>query len=187
MIIARKCSKLIYIYVYRQCCLVHFAANCSNWKMTFRKPVATTWKMNENQFRQLFLSPWHMVSYIWVHFGLWRPIFTVKIWFSHIFPALAWSPFLSVNLTDKLARLILSGNNILILSGNKMSCYCSALASNMPVGFPSLSLCFFHQSVILSGDKTKLVVIVVHAVATNPQDIFSLLCIFSNLFSNGLQ
>ena len=79
MIIARKCSNLIYIYVYRQCCLVHFAANCSNWKMTFRKPVATTWKMNENQFRQMFLNPWHMLSYIWVHFGLWRPIFTVKI------------------------------------------------------------------------------------------------------------
>ena len=105
MIIARKCLKLIYSYVYRQCCLVHFAANCSNWKMTFRKPVATTWKMNENQFRQMFLNPWHMLSYIWVHFGLWRPIFTVKIWFSHIFPASAWSPFLSVNLTDKLARL----------------------------------------------------------------------------------
>ena len=107
MIIARKCSNLIYIYVYRQCCLVHFAANCSNWKMTFRKPVATTWKMNENQFRQMFLNPWHMLSYIWVHFGLWRPIFTVKIWFSHIFPASAWSPFLSVNLTDKLACLCL--------------------------------------------------------------------------------
>ena len=60
MIIARKCSKLIYIYVYRQCCLVHFAANCSNWDMSFRKPVATTWKMNENQFRRMFLNPWHM-------------------------------------------------------------------------------------------------------------------------------
>ena len=105
MIIARKCSKLIYIYVYRQCCLVHFAANCSNWKITIRKPVATTWKMNENQFHQMFLNPWHMLSYIWVHLGLWRPIFTAKIWFSHIFPASARSPFLSVILTDKLARL----------------------------------------------------------------------------------
>ena len=75
--------------------------------MTFRKPVATTWKMNENQFRRMFLNPWHMLSYIWVHFGLWRPIFTVKLWFSHIFPASAWLPFLSVNLTDKLARLVL--------------------------------------------------------------------------------
>ena len=104
MINARKCSKLIYIYVCRHCCLVHFAASCSNWKMTFRKPVATTWKMNENQFRQMFLIPWHMLSHIWVHFGLWRPLFMVKIWFSHIFPASAWSPYQSLFLRKEIEK-----------------------------------------------------------------------------------
>ena len=44
---ARQYAKFIYIYVYRQCCLVHFAATCSNWKMTYRKLVATTWKRTE--------------------------------------------------------------------------------------------------------------------------------------------
>ena len=83
---------------------MHFAATCSNWKMTFRKPVATTWKMNENQFRQMFLNPWHMLSSIWVHFGLWRCIFTVKIWFSHIFPASAWSPYQSLFLRHEIEK-----------------------------------------------------------------------------------
>merc|ERR1719376_483679 len=79
--------------------------------MTFRKPVATIWKVNESQFRQMFLNPWYVLSCIWVHFGLWRPIFTVRTRFSHIFPASAWSPFLSVNLTDKLARLTLTSHH----------------------------------------------------------------------------
>ena len=105
MINARKCSKLIHIYVYRQSCFVHSSVNFSNWNMTFKETVATTWKMNEIQFRQLFLNPWHMLSSIWVLLGLWLVIYTVKIQFSFIFPASAWSPFLSVNLTDKLARL----------------------------------------------------------------------------------
>ena len=105
MINARKCFKLIYIYVYRQSCFVHSSLNFSNWNMTFKETVATTWKINENQFRQLFLNPWHMLSSIWVLLGLWLVIYTVKIQFSFIFPASAWSPFLSVNLTDKLARL----------------------------------------------------------------------------------
>ena len=106
MINARKCFKLIQIYVYRQSCFVHSSVNFSNWNMTFKETVATTWKMNEIQFRQLFLNPWHMLSSIWVLLGLWLVIYTVKIQFSFIFPASAWSPFLSVNLTDKLARLL---------------------------------------------------------------------------------
>ena len=97
---------MIHIYVYRQSCFVHSSVNWLNWKMTFRKPAATTSKINENQVRQLFLNPWHMLSSIWVLLGLWLVIYTVKIQFSFIFPASAWSPFLSVNLTDKLARLV---------------------------------------------------------------------------------
>ena len=104
VICAWKSSKFICISIYRQCCLVHFAANCSNWKMSFRKPVATTWKMNENQFRQMFLIPWHMLSHIRVHFGLWRPISMVKIWFSHIFPASAWSPYQSLFLRHEIEK-----------------------------------------------------------------------------------
>ena len=106
MINARKCSKFIHIYVYGQSCFVHSSLNFSNWNMTIKETVATTWKINEIQFRQLFLNPWHMLSSIWVLLGLWLVIYTVKIQFSFIFPASAWSPFLSVNLTDKLARLL---------------------------------------------------------------------------------
>ena len=109
MINARKCFKLIQIYVYRQSCFVHSSVNFSNWNMTFKETVATTWKINEIQFCQLFLNPWHLLSSIWVLLGLWLVIYTVKIQFSFIFPASAWSPFLSVNLTDKLARLHISG------------------------------------------------------------------------------
>ena len=72
--------------------------------MTFRKPVATTWKMNENQFCQMILSPWHMLSSIWVHFGLWRSIFIVEIWFSHIFPASPWSPYQSLFLRHEIEK-----------------------------------------------------------------------------------
>ena len=64
--------------------------------MTFRKSAAMTSKINENQFRQLFLNPWHMLSSIWVHFGLWRPATIAEIWIFNIFPASAWSPYQSL-------------------------------------------------------------------------------------------
>ena len=60
--------------------------------------------MNKNHFRQMFLNPWHMLSYIGVHFCLWRPIFIVKIRFSYVFPALAWSPYQSLFLRHEIEK-----------------------------------------------------------------------------------
>ena len=51
------------------------------------------------------MAPWHMSSYFWPFFGVIWSIFSVKNQFSHIFPAPGGSPFLTVNLTVKLARL----------------------------------------------------------------------------------
>ena len=85
-------------------CLYIFSTFCSKLKMTFRNQVALPWKKNENGFCQVFLNPWHMLSSIWVHFGLWRSIFIVKIWFSHIFPASAWSPYQSLFLRHEIEK-----------------------------------------------------------------------------------
>ena len=51
------------------------------------------------------MTPWHVLSLIWVLFGPWGSIFSVQNRFSHIFPASEGSPFLTVNITVKLARL----------------------------------------------------------------------------------
>ena len=74
-------------------------------KMTFRKVTPATKLVNEEKLLQAQMTPWHVPSSIWVLFGPWGSIFLVQNRFSHIFPASAWSPFLSVILTDKLARL----------------------------------------------------------------------------------
>ena len=82
-----------------------FGAFCSKWKMTFVKVTPAAWIVNEKKFWQVPLGPWHVLSWIWLFLGTWGPIFLVKNQFSNIFPAPAWSPFLSVILTDKLACL----------------------------------------------------------------------------------
>ena len=74
--------------------------------MTFRKVTPATKLVNEKKLSQAQMTPWHVPSSIWVHLGPRGSIFLVKNQFSHIFPASAWSPFLSVILTDKLARLL---------------------------------------------------------------------------------
>ena len=73
--------------------------------MTFGKVTPATKLVNEKKLSQAQMTPWHVPSSIWVHLGPRGSIFLVKNQFSHIFPASAWSPFLSVILTDKLARL----------------------------------------------------------------------------------
>ena len=72
------------------------------WKMTFRKVTPTALKVND----PLLLGPWHVWAPIWMRFAPWGSIFPVKNWFSHIFPAPEGSPFLTVILTVKLARLV---------------------------------------------------------------------------------
>ena len=73
--------------------------------MTFRKVTPAALKVNVKKFWQVLLVPWHVWAPIWVHFAPWWSIFTVKNRFSHIFPAPGGSPFLTVILTVKLARL----------------------------------------------------------------------------------
>ena len=89
----------------REILMWRFSTKWGKWKMTSRKVTATEWIVNENKLLQAPLVAWHVLSSIWVHFGTWGLIFLVKNQFSHIFPASAWSPFLSVILTDKLAGL----------------------------------------------------------------------------------
>ena len=76
----------------------------ANWSMTFRKVTATAWIVNENKVWQVPMAPWHVSSYFWPFFDVIWSIFSVKNQFSHIFPAPGGSPFLTVNLTVKLAR-----------------------------------------------------------------------------------
>ena len=80
-------------------------AFCSKWRMTFRKVTPAALKVNVKKFWQVLLVPWHVWAPIWVHFAPWWSIFPVKNRFSHIFPAPGGSPFLTVILTVKLARL----------------------------------------------------------------------------------
>ena len=87
--------------------------------MTFRKVTPATKLVNEKKLSQAQMTPWHVPSSIWVHLGPWGSIFLVKNQFSHIFPASAWSPFLSVILTDKLARLQSIQNRISFISAKK--------------------------------------------------------------------
>ena len=69
--------------------------------MTYRKVYNCYGLKSERK-----MTPWHMPSYIWVDFCPCWPIFPVQNRFIHIFPASAWSPFLTVILTVKLARLL---------------------------------------------------------------------------------
>ena len=81
--------------------------------------------MNENQFHQLFLNPWHMPSPIPMPFGPWRPIFIVQIQFSHIFPASAWSPYQSLFLRHEIEKGTESGlgrGRHVQLRGQKLRC-----------------------------------------------------------------
>ena len=50
------------------------------------------------------MTPWHVPSSIWVHFGLWWLIFLVKNRFSHIFPASAWLPYQSLFLRYEVEK-----------------------------------------------------------------------------------
>ena len=45
--------------------------------LTLSKPVAKTWKMSENQFRQVSLNPWYMLSSASVYFSERLVIFLV--------------------------------------------------------------------------------------------------------------
>ena len=75
----------------------------SNLHNTCRKPTPTPWIVNEKKFWPVPSHPWHVCSYFWPFFGVIWSIFPVKNRFSHIFPAPGGSPFLTVNLTVKLA------------------------------------------------------------------------------------
>ena len=86
-----------------------FSTFCSKWRMTFRKVTPAALKVNVKKFWQVLLVPWHVWAPIWVHFAPWWSIFPVKNRFSHIFPAPEGSPFLTVILTVKLARLVWVG------------------------------------------------------------------------------
>ena len=82
----------------------NFGEFCSKCKMTFRKVTPTAKIVNGKKFWQAQMTPWHVPSSIWVHFGLWLLIFLVKIWFSHIFPASAWSPYQSLFLRYEVEK-----------------------------------------------------------------------------------
>ena len=85
-----------------------FSTFCSKWRMTFRKVTPAALKVNVKKFWQVLLVPWHVWAPIWVHFAPWWSIFPVKNRFSHIFPVPGGLPFLTVILTVKLARLLLT-------------------------------------------------------------------------------
>ena len=95
--------------------------------MTFRKVTPATKLVNEKKLSQAQMTPWHVPSSIWVHLGPRGSIFLVKNQFSHIFPASAWSPFLSVILTDKLARLA-----------------CTQVVTNIMITWPRASAAFYN-------------------------------------------
>ena len=39
--------------------------------MTSRKVTATEWIVNEKKFWKAQMTPWHVLSSIWGHFGTW--------------------------------------------------------------------------------------------------------------------
>ena len=88
----------------REILMWRFSTKWRKWKMTSRKVTATEWIVNENKLSQAPLVAWHVLSSIWVHFGPWGLIFLVKNWFSHIFPAPAWSPYQSLFLRYEIEK-----------------------------------------------------------------------------------
>ena len=67
-----------YEITFREIQKFQFGAFCSKWKMTFGKVTPATKLVNEKKLGQAPLGPWHVLLWIWVFSGPWRPIFLVK-------------------------------------------------------------------------------------------------------------
>ena len=83
---------------------VNFTPFWCNLKDDLWKSGCCDLDSERKKFSQAQMTPWHVLSSIWVHFGLWWLIFVVKNRFSHIFPASAWSPYQSLFLRYEVEK-----------------------------------------------------------------------------------